>query len=71
MLAELIQQVLPASLAIQDGGAKGMSLTILRETRMPSVLVELGPASLVVERSAQLAAALSEALGRWADASSG
>ena len=37
--------------------------------RMPSVLVELGPASLVVERAALLAAALSTALGQWADAS--
>jgi N-acetylmuramoyl-L-alanine amidase len=46
-----------------------MSLTILRETRMPSVLIELGPASLVVERAASLAASLSEVLGRWADSS--
>ena len=35
---------------------------------MPSVLVELGPASLVVERAALLAGAFSAALGQWADA---
>jgi N-acetylmuramoyl-L-alanine amidase len=69
LLAELIQEIVPGILGIQDGGAHGMSLAILRETRMPSVLVELGPASLVVERAALLAAALSTALGKWADAS--
>jgi hypothetical protein len=36
---------------------------------MPTVLVELGPASTVVERAPSLAAALSGALGHWADAS--
>ncbi len=69
LLAELIQEIVPGLLGIADGGAHGMSLAILRETRMPSVLVELGPASLVVERAALLAAALSTALGKWADAS--
>jgi N-acetylmuramoyl-L-alanine amidase len=69
LLAELIQRTVPDVLEIEDGGAHGMSLAILRETRMPSVLVELGPASLVVERAALLAAALSTALGQWADAS--
>jgi N-acetylmuramoyl-L-alanine amidase len=69
LLAELIQEIVPGILGIEDGGAHGMSLALLRETRMPSVLVELGPASLVVERAALLAAALSNALGKWADAS--
>jgi hypothetical protein len=41
----------------------------LRETRMPAVVVELGPASRVVERASSLAAAISAALGRWADVS--
>lgn len=68
-LAELVQRSVPVALGITDGGAHGMSLPILRETRMPSVLVEVGPATLVVERSAALAAALSGALGHWADAS--
>jgi N-acetylmuramoyl-L-alanine amidase len=68
-LAELIQSAVPSSLGITDGGAQGMHLPILRETRMPAVLVELGPAGLVVEHTAQLARALSEALGAWANAS--
>jgi N-acetylmuramoyl-L-alanine amidase len=68
-LAELVQRCVPPELDITDGGAQGMSLPILRETRMPSVLIEVGPASLVVERSAALATALSTALGHWADVS--
>jgi N-acetylmuramoyl-L-alanine amidase len=68
LLAELIQQLVPGVLNIEDAGVQGMSLVILRETRMPTVLVELGPASLVVEHAALLAAALSAALTQWADA---
>ena len=68
MLAELVQRAVPAALGIGDGGAHGMSLPILRETRMPSVLVEVGPASMVVEGAALLAGALSAALGQWVDA---
>jgi N-acetylmuramoyl-L-alanine amidase len=69
LLAQLVQRSVPGLLKIADAGAHGMSLTILRETRMPSVLVELGPASLVVERAALLAVALTAVLGQWADAS--
>jgi N-acetylmuramoyl-L-alanine amidase len=69
MLADLVQRNVPAALGVDDGGAHGMSLTLLRETRMPAVLIEVGPARLVVERSARLAGALSRALGEWADAS--
>jgi len=68
-LAELVQSLVPAALGVADGGVRGMSVPLLRETRMPTVLVEVGPASTLVEQSSSLAAALSEALGRWADAS--
>ena len=68
-LAGLLQGTVPAALGIADGGIRGMSVPILRETRMPTVLVEIGPASTVVERAPALAEAISEALGRWADAS--
>jgi N-acetylmuramoyl-L-alanine amidase len=64
----MVQHTVPVALQIQDLGARGMSLPILRETRMPAVLIEVGPASLVVERAALLAGALSEVLGQWADA---
>jgi N-acetylmuramoyl-L-alanine amidase len=69
LLAELVQRSVPPALRIADGGAHGMRLAILRETRMPSVLVELGPASVVVEQAAALAGALAAALSLWADAS--
>jgi N-acetylmuramoyl-L-alanine amidase len=46
-----------------------MSVPLLRETRMPAVVVEIGPASTVVEQAPALANALSVALGHWADAS--
>jgi len=68
-LAELVQRAVPGALGVADGGAHGMSVSLLRETQMPSVLVEVGPASAVVEHASALAAALCEALGRWADAS--
>ncbi len=69
LLAELVQRSVPGALDVSDGGSFGMSLPILRETRMPAVLVEVGPASIVVEGAARLAAALSSALGEWVDAS--
>jgi N-acetylmuramoyl-L-alanine amidase len=67
-LAELVQGAVPSALGVSDGGVHGMSLPLLRETRMPTVLIEVGPASTVVERAGSLAAALTGALGRWADA---
>jgi N-acetylmuramoyl-L-alanine amidase len=67
-LAELVQSAVPDALGVSDGGVHGMSLPLLRETRMPTVLVEFGPASTVVERAPSLSAALTGALGRWADA---
>ncbi len=68
-LAELVQSTVPAALGIADAGVHGMSLPLLRETRMPAVLVEVGPASTVVEGTPALVAALSAVLGRWADVS--
>src|SRR6202020_3143865 len=43
-LAELLQARLPSDLAIADGGSRGMSIPLLRETRMPAVICEIGPA---------------------------
>ena len=65
-LAELIQQAVPNALGVPDRGATGMSVPVLRETRMPAVIVEVGPAAAVVEQGPALAAALVSALARWA-----
>jgi len=67
-LAELVQDMVPAALSIPDRGVHGMSVPVLRETRMPAVIVEVGPASVVVERGSSLAAALAAALQAWAGA---
>ena len=66
-LAELVQVALAPVLAAADGGVRGMAVPSLRETRMPAVLAELGPPTVVVERTSELAAALTAALRRWVE----
>jgi N-acetylmuramoyl-L-alanine amidase len=65
-LAELLQELTAQALEIPPGGVRGMSLPILRETRMPAVICEVGPAALVVARAGALAEAIVEALTIWA-----
>jgi len=65
-LAELVQAQAVAALDVPAGGVQGMTLTVLRETRMPAVVCEMGPPAVVVRRAGQLAAALVEALVSWA-----
>lgn len=64
-LAELAQALGAAALGVPPEGAQGMTLAVLRETRMPAVVVEVGPPSLVVQRSNALAQALVGALSAW------
>lgn len=66
LLAEAIQRAVPGALGVPDLGVHGMSLTVLRETRMPAVTVEVGPAAVVVEQGPTLALALAAALATWA-----
>ena len=66
-LAELLQSTVPATLDIVDGGSRGMSLPVLRETRMPAVICEIGPATVVVEQASSLARAVVSALTEWVD----
>jgi N-acetylmuramoyl-L-alanine amidase len=65
LLAEAIQREVPAALGIPDLGVHGMSLAVLRETRMPAVTLEIGPASVLVEHGPALADALAAALIAW------
>jgi hypothetical protein len=44
-----------------------MSLPVLRETRMPAVISEIGPAAVVVEQAAVIARSVVEALSEWVD----
>ncbi len=66
-LADLLHVALAHTLRLPDGGSHGMSLSLLRETRMPAVLCEIGPASVVVERSAIIARAVVDSLTEWVD----
>ncbi len=64
-LAELLQGSLVPALDLADGGSQGMSLPLLRETRMPAVIIELGPASVVVEQATGVVRAIVTALSEW------
>ncbi len=66
-LADLLHVALSHTLGLPDGGSHGMSLSLLRETRMPAVLCEIGPASVLVERSAIIARAVVDSLTEWVD----
>ncbi len=66
-LAELLEASLATSLGVSAGGTLGMSLPVLRETRMPAVICEISPASVVVERGAGIAQALVDSLAEWVD----
>jgi N-acetylmuramoyl-L-alanine amidase len=68
-LAELLQVRVPEVLGLPPGLPEGMTLPVLRETRMPAVVCEVGPASLVAERTPVIAHALVEALTEWATTS--
>jgi N-acetylmuramoyl-L-alanine amidase len=65
-LAELLQTLAADALGIPADGIQGMSLPVLRETRMPAVICEVGPPAVVVERAGALAHAIVEALTIWA-----
>ena len=62
-LAELLAQRLGTDRA--SATVAGMATPALRETRMPAVICELGPAGEVVTRSSAVADAVLEALASW------
>jgi N-acetylmuramoyl-L-alanine amidase len=66
-LAELLHVALSSTLGLPDGGSHGMSLPLLRETRMPAVICEIGPAAVLVERSPVVAQAVVDSLAEWVD----
>ncbi len=64
-LAELVHPRAAAALGVPSEGIRGMSLPILRETRMPSVVCEIGPAATVVRETSRLADAIVDAFSAW------
>jgi N-acetylmuramoyl-L-alanine amidase len=67
-LAAVTEETICCLLKLPALGCRGMRIPILRETRMPAILVELGPAAVVVERGAAIGQALGSALSSWAAA---
>jgi N-acetylmuramoyl-L-alanine amidase len=49
-----------------EAATRGMALTVLRESAMPASVLEVGPLDRLVERTAQLADAVAQALEEWA-----
>ncbi|MDP1794872.1 MAG: peptidoglycan-binding protein [Acidimicrobiales bacterium] len=66
-LAGLILDELSISGAGTDGPPTPMATAILRETRMPAVVVQLGPPRFAVERAVVAAAAVARGVARWVD----
>lgn len=64
-LAEDLGERVPEVLAVPTLGARGMSLPLLRETRMPAILCEVGPTAALVQNANPLAAAVTDVLVRW------
>jgi N-acetylmuramoyl-L-alanine amidase len=61
LLHARLQHVLPAA----DPTPRGMRLTVLRETRMPAVLCELGPVREVVKSTPRVVQATTSAVSCW------
>ena len=60
-LAERIGRVLAS-----EAATEGRRVAILRETKMPAVLAQIGPADTVVAHLPEIAAAIHDALAGWA-----
>ena len=54
-------------LGFKAGEPRGMRLPVLRETRMPAVLCELGPVDHVAQHAGELADALALAVRAWVE----
>ncbi len=68
-LAELVQERLPGTLGLDDGGICGMALPILRETRMPAIEIQLGSPAVIIQQTTALARVIVTSLGAWVDLS--
>lgn len=64
-LAELLTSAL-ADIGLNPGPSRGLRLTLLRETRMPAVVVHLGPVDRVVTDPTSITEACTRAVADWA-----
>ena len=67
-LAECIQKEVPGILGTGATAPAGMAVPVLRETKMPAVVCELGPPATVVAQGPSLAYAFTRALECWVQA---
>ena len=67
-LAELAVDELGTEAYVPTTSLSGMRIPILRETRMPAVVCEIGTPSVVVEHTGELAQTLTLAFSRWVTA---
>jgi len=65
-LATSVAKRLRCALPDVEVEVEGMRLPVLRETRMPAVLVTVGPVQQVIDHSAEVVWAMLEALQEWA-----
>ena len=64
-LAEDLGKNLSPALELPYLASRGMSVPVLRETRMPAVICEIGPTAHIVQRSEQAAATVVHTLRSW------
>jgi len=65
-LAELVLRRASEALDVAALGVRGMVVPVLRETRMPAVVCEIGPVARLVERGPVAVEALADAIVSWA-----
>jgi N-acetylmuramoyl-L-alanine amidase len=65
-LAQMVCEAMAAGTDWVVGEPVGMRLRLLRDTRMPAIVVELGPPALAVEHGSRVAVAIADAVTRWA-----
>lgn len=63
-LAQLAVEAVAPLLGV-PGSTLGMRIPLLRETRMPTIMAELGPAREIVRQNQRIAEALMDALTTW------
>jgi N-acetylmuramoyl-L-alanine amidase len=68
LAGHVVEELTAAAVLDGEGTCRAMAVPVLRETRMPAVLCEVGPPAVVVARLAELADGLGRAVSRWAEA---
>jgi N-acetylmuramoyl-L-alanine amidase len=64
-LAVRLAVAMSTAIGVENLGATGMAIPVLRETRMPAVVCEVGPTHALVELAPVVAEALADGLERW------